>query len=236
MLQTSDRHRRRDITRRRTGCLVCRLRRKKCDEDKPICRGCARNSLVCRWPSLENEKLSSDTTSWRQTLLALAEQPRSDRQCSTLSPHTSSSTKRPATYPLGRLLYGLSSKPMLLQTEVGSHFFQHFLELVALRLSSRNDPENPWLTLFVPLAMVDDLVLSTLLALGGASLCTYYGHALKQTCTFYAVALRSVKYRMTELMQGDLSHLVNTLVTTIALSQFEVATSNRPYPHFPIDC
>ena len=48
-----------DITRRRTGCLVCRLRRKKCDEDKPICRGCARNSLVCRWPSLENEKLTA---------------------------------------------------------------------------------------------------------------------------------------------------------------------------------
>ncbi|KAE8553837.1 hypothetical protein EYB25_002375 [Talaromyces marneffei] len=86
---------------------------------------------------------------------------------------------------------------------------------------NRNDPENPWLTLFVPLAMADDLIMSTLLALGGASLCTYSRHALKQACTFYAVILRSMKHRMTELVQGNFSHLVNTLVTAIALSIFE---------------
>ncbi|KAH6962468.1 fungal-specific transcription factor domain-containing protein [Ilyonectria sp. MPI-CAGE-AT-0026] len=34
----------------RTGCLSCRWRRKKCDERKPICRGCERNKLTCQWP------------------------------------------------------------------------------------------------------------------------------------------------------------------------------------------
>lgn len=114
---------------------------------------------------------------------------------------------------------------------MGSFLFQHFLEQVALRLSSRNDLENPWITLFVPLAMKDELVMSTLLALGGANLYTYSGHALKQTYSYYAVAVRSVKHRVTELSQGDFSHMLNTLVTTIALAQFEVATPTRSYLH-----
>lgn len=38
------------ILRVRTGCLACRWRRKKCDERKPICRGCERNKLSCQWP------------------------------------------------------------------------------------------------------------------------------------------------------------------------------------------
>ncbi|KEF52700.1 uncharacterized protein A1O9_11117 [Exophiala aquamarina CBS 119918] len=228
MLQNNDRYLQRSITRRRTGCLVCRLRRKKCDEEKPVCRGCARNVLVCRWPPLQNGEFCNDARSWRQTRPTPTEQLHSDlqsshldRESSTLSFHTSNSTKWSPAYPLGQLLAGLSSKPMLLRTEVGSHFFQHFLELVALQLSSRNDPENPWISLFIPLAMGDELVMSTLLALGGANLCTYSGHALKQTYSFYAVALRSVKHRVTELVQGNYSHLLNTLVTTIALSQFE---------------
>jgi hypothetical protein len=34
----------------KTGCLTCRARRKKCDEAKPICSGCARNFIDCNWP------------------------------------------------------------------------------------------------------------------------------------------------------------------------------------------
>lgn len=40
------------ILRVRTGCLTCRARKKKCDEQKPTCRGCARNHLECSWPSI----------------------------------------------------------------------------------------------------------------------------------------------------------------------------------------
>ncbi|SCV06245.1 LANO_0H25290g1_1 [Lachancea nothofagi CBS 11611] len=37
--------------RSKNGCLTCRNRRKKCDEVKPQCSGCARNMLDCNWPS-----------------------------------------------------------------------------------------------------------------------------------------------------------------------------------------
>lgn len=39
------------ILRVRTGCLTCRGRKKKCDESRPVCRGCVRNHLTCLWPT-----------------------------------------------------------------------------------------------------------------------------------------------------------------------------------------
>lgn len=44
-------YRRAPILRVRTGCLTCRGRKKKCDERKPVCTGCSRNHLACRWPA-----------------------------------------------------------------------------------------------------------------------------------------------------------------------------------------
>ncbi|KFZ22940.1 hypothetical protein V502_02576 [Pseudogymnoascus sp. VKM F-4520 (FW-2644)] len=39
------------IRRSRTGCFTCRSRKKKCNEARPICSGCRRNDLECRWPA-----------------------------------------------------------------------------------------------------------------------------------------------------------------------------------------
>ncbi|KAK6455572.1 uncharacterized protein RJT20DRAFT_128854 [Scheffersomyces xylosifermentans] len=41
--------------RTKTGCLTCRKRKKKCDEDKVNgkCQGCTRNFLECCWPEAE---------------------------------------------------------------------------------------------------------------------------------------------------------------------------------------
>jgi hypothetical protein len=36
--------------RTRTGCLCCRRRHKKCDEQKPSCKFCISKGLVCEWP------------------------------------------------------------------------------------------------------------------------------------------------------------------------------------------
>ncbi|KAM4055854.1 fungal specific transcription factor [Hirsutella rhossiliensis] len=39
------------IIRSRSGCFTCRRRKKKCNEEKPLCSGCRRNKLDCRWPA-----------------------------------------------------------------------------------------------------------------------------------------------------------------------------------------
>jgi hypothetical protein len=36
--------------RTRAGCFMCRKRRKKCDERKPRCSGCASQDFDCGWP------------------------------------------------------------------------------------------------------------------------------------------------------------------------------------------
>ncbi|KAG2412002.1 hypothetical protein HFD88_009558 [Aspergillus terreus] len=37
--------------RTKSGCLTCRIRRKKCDEERKECRACRRNHLTCIWES-----------------------------------------------------------------------------------------------------------------------------------------------------------------------------------------
>lgn len=38
--------------RTRTGCLCCRRRHKKCDEQKPSCHFCITKGLQCEWPKV----------------------------------------------------------------------------------------------------------------------------------------------------------------------------------------
>ncbi|KAK7216065.1 hypothetical protein V2G26_004068 [Clonostachys chloroleuca] len=37
------------IVRSRTGCHACRTRRKKCEEQKPVCTRCAGSGVECRY-------------------------------------------------------------------------------------------------------------------------------------------------------------------------------------------
>lgn len=46
----------------KTGCVRCRRRRKKCDESKPTCRGCARLGLSCIWLLPQTSTLSASWT------------------------------------------------------------------------------------------------------------------------------------------------------------------------------
>ncbi|CZR64073.1 uncharacterized protein PAC_13970 [Phialocephala subalpina] len=48
--------------RTKTGCFKCRERRKKCDELRPVCSGCSRNGLSCRWPGTQSTSTSPNST------------------------------------------------------------------------------------------------------------------------------------------------------------------------------
>jgi hypothetical protein len=41
----------RNFPRSISGCLTCRQRRKRCDEQRPTCSGCLCSHVVCRWPA-----------------------------------------------------------------------------------------------------------------------------------------------------------------------------------------
>lgn len=65
--------------RSRTGCLCCRLRHKKCDEIKPTCGGCCRNSLICSWPQQESSNQYPVRPKWRRHLLSGSDNASSER-------------------------------------------------------------------------------------------------------------------------------------------------------------
>lgn len=51
----------RPFARSQKGCTRCRERRKKCDEERPICGACVRLNLPCFWPRSVNEHAASAT-------------------------------------------------------------------------------------------------------------------------------------------------------------------------------
>ncbi|KAG0690302.1 hypothetical protein C6P40_003323, partial [Pichia californica] len=46
--------------RSKTGCLTCRERRIKCDETKSICKNCHKSKRICKYPKIENTKLTEN--------------------------------------------------------------------------------------------------------------------------------------------------------------------------------
>ncbi|KAM3566620.1 hypothetical protein ARSEF4850_000373 [Beauveria asiatica] len=66
--QTGAVRRRRWAPRARTGCLTCRARRVKCDEERPTCRRCALSRVTCRGYQTPSSPSSSAGKSRKNTL------------------------------------------------------------------------------------------------------------------------------------------------------------------------
>lgn len=87
-------------TRTKTGCLTCRKRKKKCDEDivNGKCQGCTRNFLDCSWPVLSALKLQEKLT--KQRKLSISSDNDSDSDCSTISNSTVATITSPKMLPI----------------------------------------------------------------------------------------------------------------------------------------
>lgn len=57
-LQTHAMNSKLPIKRVKSGCIGCRLSKKKCDEQKPICSLCAKKQLDCVWPEVPTQTVS----------------------------------------------------------------------------------------------------------------------------------------------------------------------------------
>lgn len=60
MVKSSDQIKKRNATgaRSRTGCWICRLRKKKCTEEKPQCQNCVRLHLECFYDIVKPDFIS----------------------------------------------------------------------------------------------------------------------------------------------------------------------------------
>ncbi|RBR27004.1 uncharacterized protein FIESC28_00272 [Fusarium coffeatum] len=65
--------------KKRTGCLTCKKRHKKCDEEKPICQRCKKGGYVC--DGYEKQELTQDTPKPRPLPLLVAKRASTPQKC-----------------------------------------------------------------------------------------------------------------------------------------------------------
>ncbi|KAL3294100.1 C6 transcription factor [Colletotrichum asianum] len=225
-----------------TGCIGCRLRRKKCSEEKPHCSNCLRNAILCTWPEAGNEEhaqLLRRTNPTRRR----SRPSRSNRAIAgsrTEGPNLLASAgpkrdegnhERSLDGTLGTLrrsidLDLLSARgPM--RSQESRNLFHHYVHRTNKVMAVCQGNRNPFLAELVPMAMSNDLILHALLALSGVHQADLAGLPVDQLAwVHYGQAIQGQKFGLTLMAQGDKEPIVPLLVTAIILCATETFRLN----------
>lgn len=230
-------------TRVKTGCLPCRLRRKKCDELKPICSGCKRNHLICSLkPESQNQATSCDkeyqsslspnylAQEMTSKTVSSSEKSESDeiglRFKQSYMPHQPKCEQGviPLTTP-DQLHFSALFGSLNLRHPASRILLEHYVHKTANLLSITRGPQNPFITCVMPLALADPMIMDSILALSGSHLChTVPGADLTSTSLIhYNLALNQLKYKLTRIDAGNPADPVRLLLTILVLSITEVS-------------
>ena len=225
------------LCRKKTGCLCCRIRRKKCDEHKPTCNACTRNNLICSWPRPPGDVQSeaSSAFAWRIKLRSGEYTP----ETSASSSHAGENDSEDQTKQMvaisqrtrpQQVIRPLSNHPHNILSDQGSCLlYQHFVQRTAPRLVASVPANNPLLRFVLPLATSNSMVLHAALAISGAHYCHKYGSMQYRTKTLAHCqsALQKLKQALTTWEWGDTSNTLIMLLTTLLLCQYEVSSLLR---------
>ncbi|KAE8376067.1 fungal-specific transcription factor domain-containing protein [Aspergillus bertholletiae] len=197
-------YRRRNAKRTKSGCLSCRVRHTKCDGSRPICGGCVRNHLLCAWPNSGKAiTTSASAGSGRPT------QPQNATSLCCLSPNRALS--------LWPRLHGRLGEQRLLH---------HYIERSAKRLVINNVISNPFLAYILPLAEQHDGFLHVVFAISASHLSYEDQPSRSVALSHYGVALRAVKYLITDHGSGYRRNSLLIVILLLALCNFEVIDGN----------
>lgn len=217
------------VTRVKTGCVCCRLRRKKCDERKPVCTGCDRNKLLCSWTSIQSVRRTSHL-GWG-TPLEFGEHvsrvgvdssctpagPKDGKIGMQHSPQTIPPSGKPVIPPTEKDTTSMMHTSLTLGPRFSEMFstaslkdpasrilFEHYIDNTSHLLSVIRGPENPFIICVLPLAQADSMIMDSVLAVSGAHLChASSGSDIKlASSTHYALLLRQFKHSLTQMVSG----------------------------------
>lgn len=200
--------------RSKSGCQSCRLRRKKCDENRPICNGCRDNHLLCSWPK---DPHPTSPPPCRKQAHHIRPQGRSSPLPSEIPP-----SKHLQIAPGQSIIAVPSDWPQLDHREVDKRLIQHFIVRTAWRLSITDQHSNPFLQFVLPRAAHNDLLLHVILSISASHL-SYQDQSMREVAmSHYAIALRSVKHQITNAVFDCQTEIMDFLMVLLALCQFEV--------------
>ena len=200
--------------RSKTGCLGCRRQRKKCNERRPTCSRCLTKMQPCHWPdTARTREPGPDRTPSVHEDASLVQDHASDTNpCQEISPATSTlnGDAEPAEddqFLMAPLSCSLGS--------VSSRFLAHFVAETSRYMTLVTPEKNPILTHMLPLAFSDELILHSLLALGGAHLQSKQGSPEINTwvCQHYG----RVIYKLRDIISQELSKPIEWLRALLAL-------------------
>ncbi|EXJ68393.1 uncharacterized protein A1O5_08185 [Cladophialophora psammophila CBS 110553] len=274
-IRSPPRHDKPVYTRTKTGCLTCRLRRKKCDEIRPTCTGCARNFIDCQWPvpldpdqgsrarlaRRKERQSASRSTSTGTSTRSITSLPGEitfvfDRHSPKSAGHDDASPcpallvdvepkdddgdEKPESVILWQPLTAsfVSSERALLLNPSSLLLLQHYLEATSTFLVAKPLSSNPFITLVLPLAYSDDLLMHAVLALSGTHLSYKKRDDLKiqlATRQHYSLLLRNLRSLFAdESSHDDIRRTLRLLLVLVVLCHVE-ALSGEPhggiFPH-----
>ena len=183
--------------RSKSGCLVCRRQHKKCDELRPVCSRCLLNGKDCRWPGTVRRQPDPDrprsfydaTTPPTQGFPVDVDVDANPCGEEVFSPPSTSNDSAEISDEGLHLIVPQSAS----LDPVSSMFLAHFVAETSRYMTTVEPEKNPFLTHLLPLAFSDELILHSLLALGGAHMerkqsspeinaciCRHYGRVIHQ--------------------------------------------------------
>jgi hypothetical protein len=214
---------RRSAPRTRTGCRVCRIRRKKCDEGRPACSGCVRNGLLCSFAT-EDGDAGRDyyPKSSHKTLKVLdCQQARAPLLEEGKAKDPWRNQPLPPLNPCSISIYAPWDKD-----RISLLLFEHYSRKTANRICGLLDPTNPFITCILPLAHTDQLVMHSVLALSGAHMIyrTQNENLRSATWIHYGLAIRGLKESLTSVNRRvlDEAEAAKMLALTLMLCHVEV--------------
>ncbi|KAI1613408.1 fungal-specific transcription factor domain-containing protein [Exophiala viscosa] len=240
------------IRRTKTGCLVCRRRKKKCDERLPVCRACERNSLDCLWPSQDRTSAPSpmqvtDTqNSVHVTSLPTGDFLISDLEETTALPRLGATETNGAVtvrnmipQPESIVVFPMvcniqiSADAVLLKipdiTGVFSQrfskvFLQHYVHHTAGCLSTIQASSNPFVAEIIPIAMSNTGLMQAILALSGLHHSQQKSQDMvREAWTHYAHAVSHIKSAVQRYLGGDKADALALLASMLILCFTESA-------------
>ncbi|KAK7883576.1 hypothetical protein LTR67_011074 [Exophiala xenobiotica] len=220
--------------RSKSGCLACRLRRKKCDEQKPICKGCKRQRLICSWHGDSESGAQLPDFAWRKRLKAGFFVSQSsptvrDEQSSkavlpaALQAESSSGDSDKESHPnhLARRLSAFPGK--ISDMPLFSLLLRHYICKTANTLVGREAPNNPLLSDALSIAYSNPLVMHALLAVSGMHFQhkNFSPEVQLVTYKYYGVVLTGLKYSLTHWVAGSHGETLHLLLIAMMMCLYE---------------
>lgn len=236
--------------RNKNGCVCCRVRRSKCDGERPICGTCKKHGVICLWPTID---------STAKATISLPANDRNHRSGASISGSTSTdvqSNVKAAHQALTKLNVEKISKTLLSDADTSDALhaytgiwnwrgipplkcapgnggsadtiFQHYVQHIAPKLIASSHYCDSFLSCVLPLAVSEPVLMSTLLAISSSHIThrtrDFRDQEIARQCYASATSgLRKDLVVYTKTSTTSLDKLLYLLAATLTLYQYEVS-------------